>query len=63
MIQNVQISSPLNPLGQSKPNFIRVSLGKGNQLCINGSGHMTKMFAMAIHGEMFSGPISIKLGK
>ena len=34
-------------------------LGRGNEICINGPGHMTKMVALAINGknrEIFSSP-------
>ena len=47
-----QTSSPLKPLGQSKPNFMWSLLGKGGtKVYINGSGHMTKMAAMPIYGK------------
>ena len=56
-----QMSSPLKPLGQSKPNFMCSLLGPG---------HMTKMAATPIYGKkpskiFFSrtgGPIFTKLG-
>ena len=44
---NVQRSSPLKPLSQSKPNFMWSLLGMGGggetKVCINGTGHITKM--------------------
>ena len=48
---NNETSSPLKPLGQSKPNFIWSILGRGERKFtdINGQGHMTKMAAMAIN--------------
>ena len=46
-----QTSSPLKPLGQPKPNFMWSLLGKGDEVCINGPGHMTKMAAMPIYGK------------
>ena len=50
--QQFQKSSPLKPLGQSKPNFMWSLLGKGEQeFYINGPGHMTKMAAMYIYGK------------
>ena len=49
---NVQTSSPLKPLGQSKPNFMWRIIKKGAMnVCINGQGHMTKMAAMAINSK------------
>ena len=42
---NNETSSPLKPLGQSKPNFIWSILGKGERKFI----YMTKMAAMAIN--------------
>ena len=44
---DIQRSSSLKPLGQSKPNFMRSIVRK----CINGQGHMTKMAAMAINSK------------
>ena len=47
-----QTSSPLKPLGQSKPNFMWSLLWEGGKkVCINGPGHMTKMAAMPIYGK------------
>ena len=67
-LHNIQTSSPLKPLGQSKPNF-EASLGWGNQCIINNPGHMTNMAVMPIYGKnpskiLLSGtsePISTKL--
>ena len=63
---NIQTSSPLKPLGQSKPNFMEGVIN----VYINNPGHMTKMAAMPIYGKnpskiFFSrngGSISKKLG-
>ena len=59
---DLQTSSPLKPLGQSKPNFV-------TNVYINNPGHMTKMATMPIYGKNPSkifcgtgGPISKKLG-
>ena len=65
-----QRSSPLKPLGQSKPNFMWSILRRGTKVNINHLGHMTKMAAMPIYGKnhkniFVSGtgrPISTKLG-
>ena len=48
-----QSSSPLEPLGQSKPNFMWNILrkGVGVKVYISGPGHITKMVAMAINGK------------
>ena len=46
-----QTSSPLKPLGQSKPNFIEPPWEGGTKVCINGPGHTTKMAAMPIYGK------------
>ena len=47
-----QTSSPLKPLGQSKPNFKLSRLGKKERkFLINGPCHMTKMAAMPIYGK------------
>ena len=46
-----QTSSPLKPLGQSKPNFIFPPWEGGTKVYINGPGHMTKMAAMPIYGK------------
>ena len=68
---NIQTSSSLKPLGQSKPNFKRIICRKGViNVYINNPGHMTKMAAIAIYGKnpskiFFSrtgGSISKKLG-
>ena len=40
-------TSPLKPLGQSKPN----SWEGGTKVYINGSGHMTKMATTPIYGK------------
>ena len=45
VVHHFQRSSSLKPPGQSKPNFMWPSMGRGNQ------GHMTKMAAMPIHGR------------
>ena len=49
---NIQTSSPLKPLGQSKPNFMQsiYRMGETN-VYINNLGHMTKMAAMPIYGK------------
>ena len=65
-----QTSSPLKPLGQSKPKFnVEPPWEEGTKVYINGPGHMTKMAAMPIYGKnpskIFSrtgGPISTKFG-
>ena len=67
---NIQTSSSLKLLGQSKPNFMRSIYRMGESMCIiNNQGHMTKMAAMPIYGinpsKIFSGTgplISKKLG-
>ena len=47
-----QTSSPLKPLGQSKPNFyVEPPWEGGTKVCINGPGHMTKMATMPIYGK------------
>ena len=46
--QQFQTSSPLKPLGKSKPNF----MWRGVKVDINGPGHMTKMAAMPIYGNL-----------
>ena len=46
-----QTSSPLKPLGQSKPNFMWSLPGKGAKFYINGPGHITKMAARPIYGK------------
>ena len=53
---NIQISSSLKPLGQSKPNFIWSIVRKGQWkfLCINGQSHMTKMTAMALNSKIMT---------
>ena len=49
---NIQRSSSLKPLGQSKPNFIASIYGKGESIVfINNPGHMIKMAAMPIYGK------------
>ena len=48
---NIETSSPLKPLGQSKPNFMWNILRKREKVYINGPGHMTKMVAMAINSK------------
>ena len=54
VLSHFQTSSPLKPLGQSKPNFmIEPPWEGGTKVCINGPGHMTKMAAMAIYGKNF----------
>ena len=47
---NVQ-TSPLKPLGQSKPNYVEHREEGAMKVCINGHGHMTKMAAMAINSK------------
>ena len=47
---NIQTSSSLKPLGQSKPNLMWSILRK-RKVCINGQGHMTKIAAMAINSK------------
>ena len=67
---NIQTSTPLKPLGQSKPNFMSSIHTMGESMYINNLGHMTKMAAMPIYSKnpskiFFSGtggPISKKLG-
>ena len=50
--QQFQTSSPLKPLGQSKPNFYVESPWEGGtKVYINGPGHITKMTAMPIYGQ------------
>ena len=45
-------TSPLKPLGQSKPNFyVEPPWEGGTKVCINGPGHMTKMAATPIYGK------------
>ena len=45
-------TSPLKPLGQSKPNFMWSILRKRKKkVYINGLGHMTKMATMAINSK------------
>ena len=47
-----QTSSPLKPLGQSKPNYMWSNLDKGGtKVYINDQGHMTKMAAMPIYNK------------
>ena len=47
-INNVQTSSPLKPLGQSKPNLMWSLTWEGGTIVyINGPGHMAKMAANA----------------
>ena len=48
---NVQRSSSLKLLSQSKPNFMWSILRKGERVYINDPGHMTKMAAMAINSK------------
>ena len=49
---NIQTSSPLKPLGQSKANFYMEHPKEvGTKICINGPGHMTKMATMAINNK------------
>ena len=49
-----QKSFTLKPLGQSKPNFMCCLLGKREpKFCNNGLGHMTKLAAMPIYGNIF----------
>ena len=63
---NIQTSSPLKPLGESKPNFyVKHLRNRGINVYINYLVHMTKMAAMPIYGKnpskIFSesgGPIS-----
>ena len=49
---NIQTTSSLKPLGQSSQTLCAAS-GKGNVNYIYGSGHMTKMAAMAINSKNF----------
>ena len=47
-----QTSSPLKPLGQSKPKFyVEPPWEGGKKVYINGPCHMTKMAAMPIYGK------------
>ena len=47
---DIQTSSTLKPLSQSKPYFmLNIVSKKGMKISINGSGHVTKMAAMAIN--------------
>ena len=49
---NIQTSSALKPLGQSKPNFMWSIVRKGAmKVYINCQGHMTKMATMAINSK------------
>ena len=41
----------LKPLGQFNSNSYGDSLGRGNKVCSNGPGHMTKMAATPIYGK------------
>ena len=51
---NIQTSSALKPLGQSKPNFMWSIVRKGAmKVYINCQGHMTKMATMAIDSKIF----------
>ena len=48
-----QTSSPLKPLGQSKPKFyVEPPWQGGKKVYINCPGHMTKMAAMPIRGAI-----------
>ena len=38
VVHNAHTSSSRKPLGQSKPNFIRASLGRGNEILFAASG-------------------------
>ena len=51
--QHFQLSSPLRPLGQTKPNFMWIEplLVGGKKVCSNGQGHMTKMAAIPIYDK------------
>ena len=50
-LHNIQ-TSPLKPLGQSKPKFYVKHLKDGvTNVFINNPGHMTKMAAMPIYGK------------
>ena len=52
VVHHFQRSSPLKPLGQSKPNFMWSLLWEGvTKDCINGPCHMTKMAATPIYGK------------
>ena len=50
-VHNVQ-TSPLKPLGQSKPQFhVEPPWEGGTNVYINGLGHMTKVAVMPIYGK------------
>ena len=49
-VHNANRSSP-KPLGQSKPNLCRASLGRGTKVCSWHLGHMTNMAAMPKYGK------------
>ena len=51
MTINIQTSSALTPLGQSKPNYVEDRYEGAMKTRINGQGHMTKMAAMAINSK------------
>ena len=48
---NIQRSSSLKLLGQSKSNFMWSILRENENVYINDQGHMTKMAAMAINSK------------
>ena len=48
---NIQRSSSLKSLGQSKSNFIGSICMKGTYVIVNKPGHMTKMTTMPIYGK------------
>ena len=49
----IQTFSSLKSHGKSKQNFVLSILRKGEEVYINGLGHMTKMTAMAINSKNF----------
>ena len=70
VVHNAQTSSSPKPLGRSKPNFMWILLGLGEQYITRHLGHMTKMAATPIYGKnpskifysRTSRPIFTKLG-
>ena len=51
VVNNVHTSSPLKPLGKSKPNFMWGSLGRGKESLYKRSMSHDKMTAMYINGK------------
>ena len=63
---SVHIFKPLllrNRLANQSQILCGASLGRGNEICINGPGHMTKMAAMPIYGKNLTKPKVVYIQK